>query len=176
MIRKDLPDFVYRDEFAKWKAVANECEQGIRARKIPVLRTGFGPLPGQSDWNRGDSKPLSRDPSPSSPDRSVSSYNPYKARVVEIYNHFCPQENDQIDQMLQAIRCTEQTKTLVMEHRIDCCLTNSPLRVVRYHYNHSSRRRYLLVVPTFHSIQFFKLLLARIYSVAFLHHFDQISR
>jgi len=26
MIRKDLPDFVYKDEFSKWKAVANECE------------------------------------------------------------------------------------------------------------------------------------------------------
>ena len=26
MVRKDLPDFVYKDEFSKWKAVANECE------------------------------------------------------------------------------------------------------------------------------------------------------
>jgi len=26
MVRKDLPDFVYKDEFSKWKAIANECE------------------------------------------------------------------------------------------------------------------------------------------------------
>ena len=26
MVRKDLPDFVYKDEFSKWKAVDNECE------------------------------------------------------------------------------------------------------------------------------------------------------
>jgi preprotein translocase subunit SecA len=27
MVRKDLPDFVYKDEFSKWKAVANECQK-----------------------------------------------------------------------------------------------------------------------------------------------------
>jgi preprotein translocase subunit SecA len=36
LIRKDLPDFVYKDEFSKWKAVANDCEKSYRLG-CPVL-------------------------------------------------------------------------------------------------------------------------------------------
>jgi|TARA_B100000513_G_scaffold193717_1_gene121453 preprotein translocase subunit SecA len=34
--RKDVPDLVYKDEFAKWKAVARECEQ-LHQTGIPIL-------------------------------------------------------------------------------------------------------------------------------------------
>jgi preprotein translocase subunit SecA len=34
--RKDVPDLVYKDEFAKWKAVAKECEQ-LHQTGIPIL-------------------------------------------------------------------------------------------------------------------------------------------
>ena len=36
IVRKDVPDLVYKDEFAKWKAVAKECEN-LHQTGIPIL-------------------------------------------------------------------------------------------------------------------------------------------